>query len=76
MLHTITKLDLASLTLDQSNYVDEQNVLIRHISKKFGITDEEKSFIRSVTDTIKLDRALDEILFAESKETVLDEVRE
>ncbi|MEW5816015.1 MAG: Rpn family recombination-promoting nuclease/putative transposase [Spirochaetota bacterium] len=61
---------------EEGTLLDKQNVLIRHISKKFGITEAEERLIKSVTGTIKLDRALDEILFAKSKKTVLDKVRE
>ena len=50
---------------------DKQDVLIRQVSKKFGITDEERTMIESVNYPAMLDRALDEILFAESKEVVI-----
>ena len=51
--------------------LDKQDVLIRQLSRKFGITDEEKNLIKSVNDPAMLDRALDEILFADAKEDVL-----
>jgi hypothetical protein len=51
---------------------DKQNVLIRLLSKKFELTQKEESFIKSVFNKDKLDKALDEILFAEKKEQVLN----
>ena len=56
--------------------LDKQEVLIRQISRKFGITDQERNVIKSVNDPAFLDRALDEILFAESKEVVLRALNE
>ncbi|OHD05649.1 MAG: hypothetical protein A2Y34_16145 [Spirochaetes bacterium GWC1_27_15] len=51
----------------------QQKTLIRQLSKKFGnITEYEKEFIEQCSDTEKLDNALDEILFAETKFKVLD----
>ena len=44
--------------------LDKQEVLIRLISNKFGITGEERHLINSGNDLMKLDQALDEILFA------------
>ena len=51
---------------------EKQQTLIRQLSKKFGITEYEKEFIEKCSDTEKLDNALDEILFAETKFKVLD----
>ncbi|OHD12815.1 MAG: hypothetical protein A2086_17085 [Spirochaetes bacterium GWD1_27_9] len=51
----------------------QQQTLIRLLSKKFGsITEYEKEFIEQCSDAEKLDNALDEILFAETKFNVLD----
>ena len=46
---------------------DKQKTLIRLLSKKFGIIEEEKAIINNCSDGEKLDNALDEILFADSK---------
>ena len=46
---------------------EKQKTLIRLLSKKFGITEEEKEIINNCSDGEKLDSALDEILFADSK---------
>ncbi|OHD26079.1 MAG: hypothetical protein A2086_14395 [Spirochaetes bacterium GWD1_27_9] len=51
---------------------EKRKTLIRLLSKKFGITEYEKEFIEQCSDTEKLDNALDEILFAETKFKVLD----
>jgi hypothetical protein len=53
----------------------KQNVLIRLLSKRFGLTEEETATIRACTSPEDLDNALDEILFAESKKQVLGNVR-
>ena len=50
----------------------QQKTLIRQLSKKFGITEEEKAIINNCSDGEKLDNALDDILFAETKFRVLD----
>jgi len=44
---------------------------IKLLDKKFGLKEEEKDFIRSVTDRNKLDKVIEEILFNESKEELL-----
>ena len=49
---------------------DKQETLIRQLLKKFGIIDEEKLIIEKCSDPVKLDKALDEIIFAKSKEDV------
>ena len=55
---------------------EKQNVLIRLLSKRFGMTEEETTTIRACTSPEDLDNALDAILFAESKKQVLRNVRE
>jgi len=49
----------------------KQNSLIRQMTKKFGLTEQEIALIQSCNDQDKLDMALEEILFANTKEEVL-----
>ena len=51
--------------------LDKQDVLVKQLCRKFGLSDEETHKIRDVEDTIKLDAALEKILFANTKEEVL-----
>jgi hypothetical protein len=53
---------------------DKQQVLIRQLSKKYSLTEQEREHISSITDPDKLDRALDEIVVAETKEQVLNQL--
>ena len=50
---------------------EKKATLCRQISRKFQITNEDIEIIHKCEDVSKLDEALDEILFAESKEEVL-----
>ena len=50
---------------------EKQDVLIRLLDRKFGIGEAERELIRAVEEPARLDAALDEILFAESKDAVL-----
>jgi predicted transposase YdaD len=50
---------------------DKQEVLIRLVERKFGITEEERKSIRSHMDPDALDAALDAIVTARTKATVL-----
>jgi hypothetical protein len=50
---------------------EKQQVLVRLLSKKHALTEHDKQHISSITDPDKLDRALDEIVVAETKEQVL-----
>lgn len=52
-----------------------QELLIKLIGKKYGITESEKAFIKSVTDLDKLDKATEAILSEDNKETLLDLLR-
>ena len=54
---------------------DKQEILIRQMSKKFGLTKEENAFITSIEDADILEKGLDEFVFAETKEQVLDALR-
>jgi len=49
--------------------------LVRLVTNKFGITDDEREFIESVADLDRLAAALDEIFVAETKEQVLARLR-
>ncbi|GAH69047.1 unnamed protein product, partial [marine sediment metagenome] len=62
--------------LERGTLLKEKEILIKQISKKFGISEKERSFIMAVADREKLDLALDEILFAESKDVLLDILKE
>jgi len=48
-----------------------QKTLIKQLSKKFGIDEFEISLIKDCRDIDKLDKALEEILFADSKDKIL-----
>jgi hypothetical protein len=48
-----------------------QEVLIKQIQLKYGITEKEKDFIRKVTDLDKLDLAIEKILTNISKDELL-----
>jgi hypothetical protein len=50
---------------------EKQQVLIRQLTKKYSLTLQDKQHISSITDPDKLDRALDEIVVAETKEQIL-----
>ena len=55
----------------QGEIIDKQNVLIKQISKKFGVSNPEKMAIKEIDSPELLDAALDVILFAESKDEVM-----
>ena len=54
---------------------DKQDVIIKQLSKKFTLTEEEKSIMLKIEDPEILDQGLDEVLFAETKEQVLKVLR-
>ena len=54
---------------------EKQEVLIRQMEKKFGLTADERDRIQSTKDLDKLDSALDVILSAATKEEVLAKLR-
>jgi predicted transposase/invertase (TIGR01784 family) len=55
--------------------LDKQHVLMKQLSRKFGLTEAEKELITSVSDPHLLDSALDEFVFADTKEKVLQSLR-
>ncbi len=57
--------------MQQGFLLDKQKVLQRQLDRKFGLTDQEKNFISRQFDPDLLDKALDEFVFANSKEEVL-----
>ena len=62
--------------IEQGEIIDKQNVLIKQISKKFGVSDQEKVTIREMDSPELLDAALDVILFAKSKAEVMGALEE
>lgn len=56
--------------LEQGELLEKQNILIKLLSKKFGITEEETLFIGSIKDPERLQMAIEELIFAESKDRV------
>ena len=54
---------------------DRQDVLIRQLTRKFGLADAERQLIEATDDTAALDAALDELVVAETKEAVLGKLR-
>ncbi|MFP4492017.1 MAG: Rpn family recombination-promoting nuclease/putative transposase [Spirochaetaceae bacterium] len=55
----------------EGTLLEKQDVLIRLVSRKFGITETEEELIKSVKNTKLLDKAIDELLFAQTKEELL-----
>ena len=54
---------------------ERRKTLARQLEKKFGLSEDERHFIDSIEDLDRLSGALDEILFAESKQQVLDKLK-
>ena len=50
---------------------EKQSVLIRLLSKKFGLLDNEKKIIKSIHDYEKLDKAIESIIFTAIKDEIL-----
>ena len=55
----------------EGELINQREVVIKLLDKKFGLKEEEKEFIRSVTDRKKLDRVIEDILSCESKEELI-----
>ena len=50
--------------IEKGKIEDKRNVLIRLLSKKYGLSSDEEKFINSINNYEKLDNAIDEILLA------------
>ena len=66
---------IAEKYINEGALAERRGVLIRLIEKKFGITQEERTLIEHTDDLDRLAAALDEILFAETKQQVLDKIK-
>ena len=60
---------------EEGALLNKQNILLRLLSQKFGLTNKESELISKQEDPQFLDKALDEVLFAESKEEVLKHLK-
>ena len=60
------------LGIEKGEILDKQKTLIRQLSKKFGITEDEKQLIEKCFNKERLNEALDEIIFTDSKIKILD----
>jgi len=56
---------------EEGSLKEKHNVLIRQIEIKYGLSDDERKHIFSVTDFNKLDAALDGVVLAQDKENIL-----
>jgi hypothetical protein len=61
--------------LDKGTVQGKQQALLHLFDRKFGATEEDRKILSSCEDSQRLDRALDVILFAAEKESVLDALR-
>lgn len=57
--------------IEKGELEDKRNVLIRLLELKYGLTEDEKKRIRSVSDFKKLDAALDAIVLSDNRQRVL-----
>ena len=65
----------ADRLMEKGSLLEKKEILINQISKKFGVSEENRILIMAIEDRSKLDLALDEILFAESKDVLMDILR-
>lgn len=61
--------------IEQGELVDKQNILIMLVLNKYGLEEEEKMYIKTITSLEKLDEAIKEILFSEDKKQVFDRLK-
>ena len=57
--------------IEQGELNEKHDVLIRQLNLKFGLTENEKDYIRNVEDTELLDSALDAVVTGETKQELL-----
>jgi len=58
--------------IEEGEIIKQQEILIRQLSKKFGLNEKEKELIKSIKDKEKLDKALDLILDANDKNEIFN----
>ena len=61
--------------IEEGEIIKQQEILIKLLSKKFGLNNKEKELIKSIKDKDKLDQAIDAFVFAENKEEVLNQLK-
>lgn len=61
--------------IEKGKFEEKKSSLYRLMNRKFQLNDADIEFINKCEDTVKLDNALDEILFADSKESVLNKLK-
>ena len=62
---------LAEKLMSKGEIKGKQDLLIKQLRRKFGLSSSEEKIIRSVTDESKLDAAAEAVLDAKSKDEVL-----
>ncbi len=61
--------------MEKGELTKQQNVFIRQLDKKFGLSAEDKNLILSINNPEQLDAALDEVVTAESLNLVLAKLK-
>ena len=62
---------LAEKLMSKGEVKGKQNLLIKLLRRKFGLSSSDEKMIRSITDESKLDAAAEAVLDAKSKDEVL-----
>ena len=62
---------LAEKLMSKGEIKGKQDLLIKQLRRKFGLSSSDEKMIRSVTDEVKLDAAAEAVLDAKSKDEVL-----
>ena len=57
--------------LQTGQLTEKRSVLVRLLDRRFGLTDDEREGILSCDDPDALDAALDDVIVADNKESVL-----
>ncbi|WP_455382467.1 Rpn family recombination-promoting nuclease/putative transposase [Salinispira pacifica] len=65
---------IAEKYISEGALAERRGVLIRLLEKKFGLTGDERILVEQTDDLNRLAAALDEILFADSKQQILDKL--
>ena len=62
---------LAEKLMSKGEVKGKQDLLIKQLRRKFGLSSSDEKMIRSVTDEVKLDAAAEAVLDVKSKDEVL-----